>query len=581
MVAAVVFPAGSRADRLVAAGRAMPGEVKLIPAGEEMLAPLLPALAALGVKAQQADQRLELVSPRGTRVTFTLGKTTATVDGKERKLLAAPVLKGKEVYLPVGAVADIFDYFAPWSEERKTLSLIPKVLKVDAVATADRVTVRIEGTAPLTAKSGSLVKPDRLYFDFAGAYLVGPASETPLTEGPVTRVRCSQHSVDPDVVRVVFELKQAMPFRLTQEQSGCVAVIDVPPPKVAPIKIPPTLTRYSFERLGARGGQLTIGAIGRVSYEALESPDSRRLTLRIPGARCQVARGPWVTKDPMIEAVTCDAPSPDAEAGIVNITISWKQPTRHAVEVVDGRIRVVWADLGFKDMRVVIDPGHGGPWTGAVGRKLSLVEKEVNLDIAKRFQRLLQDAGVQASLTRESDTLPGINWTPGAPASKELLRADLRRRIGLADEERADVFVAIHCNSCNAVNSKCGTETYYNTLRSAELAQMTQQEMVKALQRKNGGVRGEADLLVVREAKVPAVLAEVSYLNYYDEEALLATPEFRQKAAQGLFNAMKRYAEESAGFLLRHNYDGDAPASPSAAPVVPSPPAATSAPIDR
>ena len=52
--------------------------------------------------------------------------------------------------------------------------------------------------------------------------------------------------------------------------------------------------------------------------------------------------------------------------------------------------------------RVVIDPGHGGPDPGAVGRS-GLREKELVLEIAFYLRRLLGRAGVYVTMTRETD----------------------------------------------------------------------------------------------------------------------------------------------------------------------------------
>jgi len=80
---------------------------------------------------------------------------------------------------------------------------------------------------------------------------------------------------------------------------------------------------------------------------------------------------------------------------------------------------------------VVVDAGHGGPDPGAIG---PVVEKVVNLEVALRVRRWLQEAGVEVTLTRESDT--------ALAADK---RSDLAQRVALA--EGKDLFVSIHANA--------------------------------------------------------------------------------------------------------------------------------------
>ncbi|MCX5714512.1 MAG: N-acetylmuramoyl-L-alanine amidase, partial [Candidatus Omnitrophica bacterium] len=95
-----------------------------------------------------------------------------------------------------------------------------------------------------------------------------------------------------------------------------------------------------------------------------------------------------------------------------------------------------------KIKKVVVDAGHGGYDPGAIGRT-GLKEKDVNLDIAKRLSNLLRSEGVKVTLTRSSDTF-----------------VSLGKRVRLANDSGADLFVSIHSNA-SRTRSLCGFETYY------------------------------------------------------------------------------------------------------------------------
>lgn len=96
---------------------------------------------------------------------------------------------------------------------------------------------------------------------------------------------------------------------------------------------------------------------------------------------------------------------------------------------------------------VVLDPGHGGPDSGAVGL---VVEKEVNLEVAKRVAALLQSAGVEVILTRNDDS--------AFSADK---RTDLTARVNLA--KGRNLYVSIHANATSPPRADwaCGLEVYY------------------------------------------------------------------------------------------------------------------------
>lgn len=100
-----------------------------------------------------------------------------------------------------------------------------------------------------------------------------------------------------------------------------------------------------------------------------------------------------------------------------------------------------------RQFSVVLDPGHGGPDSGAIGL---LVEKDVNLDIAKRVASLLQAAGVEVIMTRTDDST--------FSADK---RTDLTARVNLAKGKT--LYVSIHANAIDppSTDGTCGLEVYY------------------------------------------------------------------------------------------------------------------------
>jgi N-acetylmuramoyl-L-alanine amidase len=108
---------------------------------------------------------------------------------------------------------------------------------------------------------------------------------------------------------------------------------------------------------------------------------------------------------------------------------------------------------------VVIDPGHGADEIGAAAN--GVVEKDSNLELALRVERLLSANGVRVVLTRRTDARANV----GPPVTGySATRLDLQARIDLANAEAADLFVSIHSNGSADVTQR-GIETYYNAVR--------------------------------------------------------------------------------------------------------------------
>jgi len=174
---------------------------------------------------------------------------------------------------------------------------------------------------------------------------------------------------------------------------------------------------------------------------------------------------------------------------------------------------------------VVIDPGHGGYEPGAIHGGIK--EKDLNLDIALRLEKLLKNEGITVYMTRKDDSYVG-----------------LYSRSGLANSVNADMLVSIH-NNADGYNTS-GTMTLYypgtamkrNGITSQDLASIIQKEVSSYLQTKNIGIIQRTNLAVLRTSKVPAVIVEVGYMTNKNELKKLNTEEYRQKAAEAIRNGI-------------------------------------------
>ena len=186
---------------------------------------------------------------------------------------------------------------------------------------------------------------------------------------------------------------------------------------------------------------------------------------------------------------------------------------------------------------VALDPGHGGYHLGARGRRLK--EKDVNLDVARRASAQLSAWGVPHILTRTEDRTLGLYERPA-----------------LAEAVGAKAFVSIHCNASDGPKTGHGTETFYCHRESKCLGLIVHRSMVAALGRADRGLK-TARFAVIREAKMPAVLTELMFIDNEQEEALLEQPSTREAAAQAIVAALRQYVEGSA--LLPPNFPPTGP----------------------
>lgn len=191
---------------------------------------------------------------------------------------------------------------------------------------------------------------------------------------------------------------------------------------------------------------------------------------------------------------------------------------------------------------VVIDPGHGGGDSGAVG-PTGFEEKVANLDIGLRVRDLLAKAGYNTIMTRTTDVSPNSPARDLTGDGRINISDDLQARVNIANSAKADVFISIHNNA--SVSSARGTETYYwngagSDSDSARLARFIQEEVKAETGLYDRGVKN-ANFYVLRRTDMPAALLEGAFISNPTEEQLLRSPDFRQKVAKGIYKGVSRF----------------------------------------
>lgn len=173
---------------------------------------------------------------------------------------------------------------------------------------------------------------------------------------------------------------------------------------------------------------------------------------------------------------------------------------------------------------VVIDAGHGGIATGAIYRKL--LEKDLNLDIAKRLNTLLEKKGVKTYMLREDDS-DIANY----------------ERAYIANNLNAKLFLSIHNNAMDDKSYR-GTMTLYcpsnssNGFTGKSFASIIQQKMLGTLKTVDKKIQERPDLIVLKATNMPAALAEVVFMTNSTDRSNLQRATFRQKAAQALADSV-------------------------------------------
>lgn len=183
------------------------------------------------------------------------------------------------------------------------------------------------------------------------------------------------------------------------------------------------------------------------------------------------------------------------------------------------------------DKIVVIDAGHGGEDHGWESGELT--EKEIALDIVKKLKEKLDGTQIKVYYTRMGDENPTE-----------------AERIYLANTVKADMFISIHLNFNEKDSDLYGTETFYNAsffipgFGSVELADTLEREVVTGISGKGNGLfEAEPECFSLQNALVPAALLKAGYLSNKQEAVLLGREDYRQRIADGIYQAILKAYE--------------------------------------
>jgi N-acetylmuramoyl-L-alanine amidase len=224
------------------------------------------------------------------------------------------------------------------------------------------------------------------------------------------------------------------------------------------------------------------------------------------------------------------------------------------------------SQLGLRVRRIVVDAGHGGHDTGAIGPH-GVREKDMALAIARKVTAKLKSLGFTVIMTRRDDTF-----------------VPLDERTRIANEARADLFVSIHCNAARRRKLE-GVETWTlnvaadryaarlaafenaeadhnvsdlrmiladlatkaNASDARDLAESVQSSLVRTLRSRAMPVRDhgtkQALFYVLLGTHMPSILVETGFISNPSEEARLKSARFQDGTAEAIARGVKEYVE--------------------------------------
>ena len=191
---------------------------------------------------------------------------------------------------------------------------------------------------------------------------------------------------------------------------------------------------------------------------------------------------------------------------------------------------------------IILDPGHGGEDSGAIGTN-GVYEKDLNLLISNTIGELLKANGYKVIYTRTEDKML---YTKDQDIKGIRKISDLRNRCKIANENIDALFISIHMNSYSEEKYK-GLQVYYSVgnEKSKKLAEHIQSSVKDSLQKDNNRkIKEGKGLYLLEHIKSTGVLIECGFLSNIQEAKKLSEKEYQKQLSFSIICGIIEYIED-------------------------------------
>lgn len=191
---------------------------------------------------------------------------------------------------------------------------------------------------------------------------------------------------------------------------------------------------------------------------------------------------------------------------------------------------------------IVIDAGHGGE-DGGTQSDDGVLEKDINLAISKKLEKILKRYGFQTVMIRESDKMI---YDEGSDTVRKRKTSDLHNRMKVMENNPGCVFLSIHQNHFGE-SKYSGAQVFYCKGQEGSdlLAESIQNSIVNSLQKDNTRQIKVCDssVYLINEAVSTAVMVECGFLSNREEAERLNDNTYQYEMALAIAKGLVNYVE--------------------------------------
>ena len=511
----------------------------------------------LGAKVQwKALSERVIISKGGTVLEMTINSKTAYLNGEEKQMQIPPKIINGKTMIPVRFVGDSFGYYVDFDSQTDTVIIrtsdpeeLTYITKAKYTNEDDylKLTLTTSGVAPVV-NSFVMENPLRIVIDIKNSEFTPMLPNVEFKGGNITAIRYGQN----DDARIVFDVSQKAEYKIsTADNKVIIKVSDEKIKEENESDRPTKEPEPTKEPKPTKEPEPSEGPTEEVSEEPTEEPfsfeikssggrDYVKVTSATVGKATRIASPISVTFEITGDEIENEASETKPDANFVKsvkytpvsktkakVTLYLKDDNFNLVQTQSSLY--IMAQKAEKLRSVMIDAGHGGSDAGAVATdedgNVYAKEKDFNLDVALKVQKILEQKHVEVKMIRKSDVY-----------------VDFQQVGSIANDADTTLFVSIHTNSA-LTDSASGIETWaylednassLNGMTGKRLAEIIQKKMIEKTDAIDRGIKNGKSLAVIKTTSMPAVLVEMGFISNKQDCENLMDDSYRQKIAEAI-----------------------------------------------
>jgi len=462
------------------------------------------------------------VTYSGTKIRFKNNDTKAFIDGKTVQMSAPAKKINERLIIPIDFLKQFQQLNISVDDRSKSINIISissiRDVLTETSTDKDIVTIKINNFKGYEATR--LTNPNKIVVDFKNVIASQQVQTIQSELSLVTGITISASGTNS--TRVELELEGMDNFSIDTLKDGCKIVIQKP----VNAKLS-YINEYDRVYFAIKGIKLaSVSSLIKNYFEESYDTQNNTYSIIIPASSpISLADDNINIDDLLLSTVEIYR---DKQTNDTHLVFHTKKEFKFYTTYNDklGQTEInLLTPAKENEQLVVIDAGHGGTDPGAAGN--SIKEKDINLGIALKLEKLLKGKNIKTFLLRQDDTFVGLYDRPY-----------------IANALNATLFLSIHNNAIDNT-AVSGTETLYspdNSVNSSftgkKFAQLIQDLLIQNLNSVNRKTVSRPGLVVLKYTKMPSALAEIGFVTNTNEAKNLMDDLYQQKVAQALCDAI-------------------------------------------